>query len=103
MEFLEFYSHRPIPDKGFMVMNGRVRIRIPKDESLDHVLHLMNLLAPYTLDSEWVIACRWSHCYYLTIKEHRANQSAAKEFCRKSGFYSVIDCATKQQQLFKKD
>lgn len=103
MKFLDFYSHRPIPDKGFMVMNGRVRLRIPKTESLEHVLHLMNLLSPYVLPSEWLIVCKWSHCYYLTIKEHRPNQAAAKDFCRKSGFYSIIDCSTRNQYMLKKD
>lgn len=97
MKFLGFHSHRPVPEAGFLIMNGRVRLQIPLADGKERALEIMNLIGKYTTHKEWAVMCEWTHCYYITIKEHVNEKRRAKEHCKKSGYTSIIDCQSGKQ------
>jgi hypothetical protein len=101
MRFVSYEAHRPVPNTGWLVMNGRVRLRIPLEHGKDKALKIMHMIGEYTTPYEWAVVCEWSHCYYVTIKEYRETQATMKEYCKKTGWKSVINCETGEQRMMK--
>jgi hypothetical protein len=98
MKFVTFFTHKPIPSEGWLIMNGRVRLQLPKDDELA-AQRLMYQISKYVRNDEWVVICVWEGCIFITIKEHVTNQADAKRHCKESGYTSVIDCTTREQKF----